>query len=415
MSLGCAWRSCVDWATSSCNKTSWCIYGPTPFGRVATLARFQRCVPCFQWVSELRQRAWQDHLNLAPLLADISERPLVELPAMASAKEVRWRKPRDQRQLAVSFLVYSKTGRNFVRFFLSQVSGPHRGNHEGCWSFTELGSKRLRLPQTSRLPVGKPYCKLRKVHILPWSKPHVIRVSTHRAGAVVVRPMPANSRMVHMYRDPARWIASYYRYLSGLQSVFHENPAWHTIPGLASHAATLNFSGSLESTSLLAPCRGLCSLYDLLNAVPPEQGVLITSQIIRAEVQLMAKVFVKTYHDPRVLHLSVDHLHLNYYKTMRCMLRFLRCTGHPVSGSCNQLVGTLRKRGLAPTDDGSDIREHLRYRRHATFNKHNNSRLRAFVRSLPAWAPGLASFQTLAAKASKRQATLFGCPQRLPP
>ncbi|CAE7245556.1 unnamed protein product, partial [Symbiodinium sp. CCMP2456] len=286
--------------------------------------------------------------------------------------------------------VYSKTGRNFVRFFLSQVSGPHRGNHEGCWSFTEQGSMRLQLPQTSRLPVGKPYCKLRKVHILPWSKPHVIRVSTHRAGAVVVRPMPANSRMVHMYRDPARWIASYYRYLSGLQSVFHENPAWHTVPGLA-----------------LGP--------ETLNAVPPDQGVLITSQIIRAEVQLMTKVFVKTYHDPRVLHLSVDHLHLNYYKTMRCMLRFLRCTGHPVSGSCDQLVGTLRKRGLAPTDDGSDIREHLRYRRHATFNKHNNSRLRALVRSVPAWAPGLASFQTLAAQASKRQASLFGCPLRLPP
>ncbi|CAE7413469.1 unnamed protein product [Symbiodinium natans] len=409
VSLGCAWQSCVDWASGSCNQTAWCIHGPTPFGLVPTKARFQRCGPCFRWASELRQRAWQDHINVDPLLAKITQQSLIDLPA--DIKQESWRRPRDERQLAVSFLVYSKTGRNFVRFFLSQVSGPHLG-HKGCWSTREVLSRRLQLPQISRLPVVKPYCKLRRIHILPWSKPHVIRVSTHGPTSAVIRPMPANSRMVHMYRDPARWIVSYFRYLSGIQSVFHENPAWHTVTSLALNAEELSLR-SLQD--LPAACRGLCTFYDLLNAVAPEAGVLLTSRVIRAEVQLMAKVFKKTANDPRVLHLSVDHLHLNYYKTMRCMLRFLRCTGHPVSGSCNQLVGTLRKRGLAPTDDGSDIRAHARYRRHATFNKHNNSRLRALVMSVPAWAPGLARFRSLAASTSKRQAALFGCPLRLPP
>jgi len=139
-------------------------------------------------------------------------------------------------------------------------------------------------------------------------------------------------RMLNWIRDPHSLILSAFRY-------HMQSPEdWETIPGTARcdlwqvqrmtpqsqkdwHKCDMS-----DHDAMFGLCAERCSYVQLLTpvtAVNESAGVIIEALNERQEIKTMLAMTAAHANDPRVLHLSVDHLKKDFNQTMRCINAFL--------------------------------------------------------------------------------------------
>jgi hypothetical protein len=148
-------------------------------------------------------------------------------------------------------------------------------------------------------------------------------------------------------------------------------------------------------------CAESCTYTQLLTsvaAVNESAGVIIEALNERRNIHNMLQMAANHANDPRVLHLSVDHLKKDFNQTMRCINAFLGGMGlGPEQLDLFQSMNPARG-------------DHFEKDRHVTAGKYDNTALEQFLLALPIWAQDFANVSRLFSKIFERQAVKYGCP-----
>lgn len=202
-------------------------------------------------------------------------------------------------------------------------------------------------------------------------------ISMPRAGI----SLPKEGPVIHWVREPVELIASAYRY------------HMQTPEGWESKLTTCHACNDKDWAAMFSICDYACSFKDLVTQSPVEKAALIEALNERGQTERMISNLFAWSADPRVLHLSVQHLAVDYRKTMICMSRFLgnRQLNHPQTLSFESLKAK-------PSSD------------HVTAGKFNNTALVSLLEASPIWMKQFEVVRTAMKTIFERQAKLFGCP-----
>lgn len=210
---------------------------------------------------------------------------------------------------------------------------------------------------------------------------------------VVVPPadftLPAKAPTIHFVRHPVDLVLSAYRYHKQTPELWEklsgsgdESPSpkcfmcsdsdWHTIFGL---------------------CSEECGYYDLLQALPDEEGILVEAVGMREQTRRMLANVLAWASNPEVLHLSVAHLTADYDKTMRCIELFLGARG--LGHERLPALDALRTSSADP---------------HVTAGKFDNTHLKETLLSVSTWATEFAHARQVLSDLFVRQGLHYDCP-----
>lgn len=196
--------------------------------------------------------------------------------------------------------------------------------------------------------------------------------------------IPDNACVVHWYRDPRSLLLSSYRYHSSklyAEPWEFENRTCHRCDARSLH----HIFGRCPSET------DNCTYFDVLKAAESEQeGLEIDAVMEKKMISTMMGNLKRWANDPRVLHLSVDHLRTDTEATTRCLLNFLE----PKNSSQGALFRRLK--GLPET--------------HPTHGSYNNTHLLDFLENHMAWGRQLKASRRGPAKIFRRQRDMYGCP-----
>lgn len=199
-------------------------------------------------------------------------------------------------------------------------------------------------------------------------------------------------RMLNFVREPVDLIISGYRYhLLGVED-------WLSDP--LPHEVISRVFNKQDQDFLFSLCAEGCNYLELLSAadaVNESVGVLVESIMEKANMNVMTSITTRFANDPRVLHLSVDHLKKDFNQTMRCINNFL--DGKDIEAQQLNIFQSFNPESPAYLED-----------RHVTSGMYNNTPLEQFLWSQPMWAHDFASHKEFTSQLFEREADRFGCP-----
>lgn len=197
--------------------------------------------------------------------------------------------------------------------------------------------------------------------------------------------------VIHWYRDPLAIILSGFRYHGGEHSMdgvdVLEDWGWLVQPSMCltcddeAHASTFGV------------CGYRCRYHELLQHVDEETGVLMEALLSRRAVEDMLVNLARWANEPRVLHLSMEHLLTGLNETSACLLRFL--------GRDEPLAERLRQLDERVDTGGPQ---------HHTSSHYDNTRLRAFLMESPLWREHFEKAKRVSCDVFARQSRMYGCP-----
>lgn len=196
--------------------------------------------------------------------------------------------------------------------------------------------------------------------------------------------IPNNTCLVHWYRDPRLLLVSSYRYHASEKYA----EAWE-FENRTCHRCDVR---SLRH--IFGKChkvKGNCTYWNVLKAAKTEEeGLELDAIMEKKMLGTMMGNLRRWANDPRVLHLSMDHLRLDAEATTRCLMTFL--------GRRNDSKSMLYQ-GIKALPE-----------LHPTHASYNNTHLVDFLQNHKAWGNQLRASGRGSTKIFKRQLEMFGCP-----
>lgn len=196
-------------------------------------------------------------------------------------------------------------------------------------------------------------------------------------------------RMLNWIREPHSLILSAFRY--HMQSP----ESWSSKPGNCMKC------DKADQEAMFGLCAERCTYTQLLTSVATvneSAGVIIEALNERGNIRNMLEMAVARANDPRVLHLSVDHLKKDFNQTMRCINTFLGGMG----------LGPEQLDIFQSWNPASG--DHFTKDPHVTTGKYDNTVLEQFLLALPIWGEDFASWSRFFSSIFQRQTVKYGCP-----
>lgn len=218
-----------------------------------------------------------------------------------------------------------------------------------------------------------------------------------KAGAVLYQQPDVNVwrslrnapfRMIHFIRKPHDIIISGFRYHMSAPETWCLQPEMCMGCSRADHDAIFSL------------CAENCTYTDLLRsvaAVNESAGVIVEALNERHNIAQMLKSTFQHANDAQVLHLSVDHLKKDFGQTMQCINTFLGGKG-------------LQPEQLQVFESFNPESDRFMQDRHVTTGKYNNTLIKQFLLSHPAWGPEFEAANNFMNRLFQRQASALGCP-----
>lgn len=196
---------------------------------------------------------------------------------------------------------------------------------------------------------------------------------------------PRNARTVFWVRDPVKQILSAYRYETG-PSLADTPDRWVTMK------AKCGWCDLPSHHAVFETCGFNCSVQGLLNALPPESGVLVEATLQSSVLQNMVANIERWANDPDVLFLSSEHLSADFNGTMGCLIDF----------------AGLQSRVDLPRLQLLDLSQFPST--HATAGLYNNTDLERTLEQQPHVAEPLGAVRNVLRAVYERQRRVYSCP-----
>jgi len=161
----------------------------------------------------------------------------------------------------------------------------------------------------------------------------------------------------------------------------------------------VNESISRDPRWIFQDCSANCTYFQLLNSLNESAGVIVEALNMQYNMMDMLENVMLWAYDPAVVHLSMEHLRMDFNKTMVCMNRFLGTRGLPIA----------MLPGLNVLDASKNSQEgHLA--RHVTSGKYDNSGLEQMLFQEPIWGIEFTEARHAIRKVFERQVHIWDCP-----
>lgn len=168
----------------------------------------------------------------------------------------------------------------------------------------------------------------------------------------------------------------------------HDSEKWEYLKPGRCHACHES-----DQLSMFEVCEGNCSYAELLYSLDEGHGAIVEILNERGQVQRMLDNIQRWMNNPRVLHISMEHLKADYDKTLSCINSFLGPLGFPEE----QL-------------DHFRLLKANKANNHTTSGKYDNSNIIKMLEQEPVWGAEFVATREAMSKIYKRQADVFDCP-----